>query len=193
MMRSLVKLNGTINIKMQILEYKKIRLRALEPTDLHLIYRWENDSSIWEVSHTLKPFSLFVLKQYLESSHLDLFETKQLRLVIEEIESNNPVGLIDLFDFDPFHQRAGVGILIHDKVHQKKGFASDALACLCSYVFKILHLHQLYCNITVTNENSLLLFQDHGFEIIGVKKDWIKTHNGWLDEYSLQKLNPKSF
>ncbi|PKQ61089.1 GNAT family N-acetyltransferase [Labilibaculum manganireducens] len=175
---------------MQILEGKSIRLRALEPTDLKLLYKWENDSTIWEVSHTLKPFSIFILKQYLESSHLDIFETKQLRLVIELIETNTPVGLIDLFDFDPFHQRAGIGILINDTENKNKGFASEALQILCNYAFSILQVHQLYCNITVSNEVSLRLFTKQGFEIIGNKKDWIRSKNGWMDEYSLQKINP---
>ena len=192
-MLSLEKLNGTINTEMQILESKNIRLRALEPADLKLLYKWENDSTIWEVSHTLKPFSIFILNQYLESSHLDIFETKQLRLVIEFIDTNTPIGLIDLFDFDPFHQRAGIGILINNKENKNKGFASEALQVFCNYAFCILKVHQLYCNITSTNEISLRLFTKQGFEIIGTKKDWIRSKNGWLDEYSLQKINPENF
>ncbi len=187
------KLNGTMNTKMQILEGKNIRLRALEPSDLKLLYNWENNSTIWEVSHTLKPFSIYLLKQYLESSHLDIFETKQLRLVIELIDTNTAVGLIDLFDFDPFHQRAGVGILINSKENQNKGIASEALRIFCNYAFTTLQLHQLYCNITGANEISLRLFTKQGFEIIGNKKDWIRSKNGWMDEYSLQKINSKSF
>ncbi|RUT73252.1 GNAT family N-acetyltransferase [Ancylomarina longa] len=178
---------------MQILEDRNIRLRALEPTDLNLLYNWENDSSIWEVSNTLKPFSIFVLKQYLETSHLDIFEAKQLRLVIEKKNDNIPVGLIDLFDFDPFHRRAGIGILIHNKEHQNKGYATKALSILCNYAFSVLQIHQLYCNITSENENSIKLFQNGGFEIIGIKKDWIKTREGWLDEYLLQKINITDF
>lgn len=187
-----VSLTGITNIEMQILESKKIRLRAIEPSDLKLLYKWENDSSIWEVSHTLKPFSLFVLKQYLESSHLDIYESKQLRLVIEQRTSEKAIGLIDLFDFDPFHQRAGVGILINDADSKNKGFASEALDLLCSYAFKTLQLHQLYCNITATNKISLRLFEKNGFEIMGNKKDWIKTQEGWKNEYSLQKINPQN-
>jgi diamine N-acetyltransferase len=174
---------------MQILEHQDIRLRALEPNDLELLYRWENDSEIWEVSHTLAPFSMYVLKQYLETAHLDIYESKQLRLVIEIKESQTPVGLIDLFDFDPFHQRAGIGIMIHDKLHRKQGYAAHALEALCGYAFEILQLHQLYCNITESNQDSLKLFQKQGFEIVGVKKEWIKTRNGWMDEYLLQKIN----
>ncbi|WP_372751199.1 GNAT family N-acetyltransferase [Labilibaculum sp.] len=191
-MHSPEKLNGITKTKMQILESKNIRLRALEPSDLKLLYAWENNSNIWEVSHTLKPFSIFILKQYLESSHLDIYESKQLRLVIEKAETNTAIGLIDLFDFDPFHQRAGIGILINNQEDKNKGYASEALQIFCKYAFTTLQLHQLYCNITANNEISLRLFTQEGFEIIGNKKEWIRSKEGWMDEYSLQKLNPKS-
>ncbi|RZT93352.1 diamine N-acetyltransferase [Ancylomarina subtilis] len=176
---------------MQILENKSIRLRALEPQDLKLLYKWENNSDIWEVSHCQKPFSLFVLKQYLENSHLDIYESKQLRLVIELKENKEPIGLIDLFDFDPFHNRAGIGVLLHDKIHRQKGYASEALETLINYCFKGLQLHQLYCNITTNNQASIDLFGAKGFEITGTKKQWIKSQEGWKDEHFLQLLNLK--
>jgi len=174
---------------MQILENNTIRLRALEPEDLKLLYKWENNSDIWEVSHCQKPFSLFVLKQYLESSHLDIYESKQLRLVIELKEKDEAIGLIDLFDFDPFHNRAGIGILLHDKIHRHKGYANEALETLIKYCFKSLQLHQLYCNITTDNQASVKLFCSKGFEIKGTKQDWIKGQNAWKDEYFLQLIN----
>lgn len=175
---------------MQILENNKIRLRALEPEDLKLLYKWENNSNIWEVSHCQKPFSLFVLKQYLESSHLDIYESKQLRLVIVLKDTNEAIGLIDLFDFDPFHNRAGIGILLHDSIHHKKGYASEALETLINYCFKTLQLHQLFCNITSCNQSSIDLFCSKNFEITGTKKQWIKVPNAWKDEHFLQLINP---
>jgi hypothetical protein len=48
------------------------------------------------------------------------------------------IGSIDLFDFDHFHGRAGVGILIADPADRKKGYASAALACLVNYAFETL-------------------------------------------------------
>lgn len=69
---------------------------------------------LWEVSDTLTPFSLFTLKKYIETCHLDIYTTKQLRLMIERLDTNTRIGLVDLYDFDPYHQRAGVGIMIHN-------------------------------------------------------------------------------
>lgn len=173
------------------LESKNIKLRALELSDIDFIYKWENDTNSWFVSNTLVPFSRYILEKYIESSHLDIYQTRQLRLMICLNNSNEtPIGTIDLFDFDPFHNRAGIGILIAEKQHQKKGFASEALKLLIQYCFNTLNLHQLYCNIAKNNTTSINLFEKHNFEISGEKKQWLKDGNNWTDEYFLQLLNP---
>ena len=178
------------------LQSEHIKLRALEPSDIDLLYSWENNMEIWAVSNTLAPFSKYILKKYIESSHLDIFEAKQLRLVIEAKDQSSlmyhPVGAIDLFDFDPFHSRAGIGILIHNAEERNKGYASESIRLLTKYAFETLQLHQLYCNIAATNTASLQIFQKIGFKIIGIKEQWLKTHNGWLDELMLQMVNPHS-
>lgn len=165
-----------------------IKLRALEPEDLEFLFQIENNESFWEVSHTQTPFSKFLLKQYLENAHLDIFEAKQLRLVIDEKSTGKSVGMIDLFDFNPQHKRAGIGILIHPDF-QQKGFASEALQLLINYCFTHLHLHQLYANITNDNTNSLHLFEKQNFKQIGIKKDWIFYNGTYKDELLFQLIN----
>lgn len=169
------------------LAHGQVRFRPVEPEDLELIYQWENDPKIWQVSNTLVPFSRYILKQYIAESHRDIFEAKQLRLIIENIDGK-AVGAIDLFDFEPYHQRAGIGILIYNKDEQGKGLATDALRLMASYATDILGLHQLYANITVDNEASIHLFKKVGFQLAGNKKDWIKTASGWLDEELYQLI-----
>ncbi|MBL4904443.1 MAG: GNAT family N-acetyltransferase [Flavobacteriaceae bacterium] len=173
---------------MQTLKGKNIQLRALEPEDLQFLFDTENDGAFWEISHTQTPFSKFLLKQYLENAQLDIYEAKQLRLIIQEKTNNQAIGMIDLFDFNPQHKRAGIGILIHQK-HQQKGFASEALTLLIEFCFKNLNLHQLYANITVDNLNSIELFKKHHFNKIGVKKEWIYTEGIFKDELLLQLIN----
>jgi diamine N-acetyltransferase len=167
-----------------------IKLRALEPEDIYLLLLWENDERIWNVSDTLQPFSKSVLTKYIENSAADIFESKQLRLMIDSISDKKTVGMIDLFDFDPRHRRAGVGIMIHESEQQKK-YAQNALKVLIRYAFDHLHLHQLFCNIGIDNPASLKLFQNAGFQITGTKKDWIKTKTSFQDEYFLQLLENK--
>lgn len=175
-----------------MMQYKDIKLRALEPEDLELLYKWENNNEYWMISNTIAPFSRYTLKLYIENSHKTLFETGQLRLMIDSIPDKATIGTIDIFDFDSYHKRAGVGILIAEEKYRRKGYASMALMCLTGYCFETLQLHQLYCNIIENNKESLELFKKAGFNEIGVKKDWIKTTNGYLDEKMFQLINPNN-
>lgn len=172
---------------MQNLKGQKINLRAIEPEDLEFLYKIENNEDFWEISHTQIPFSKFILKQYLENAHLDIYEAKQLRLIVEEKSTNNQVGMIDLFDFNPQHKRAGIGILISPDF-QKNGFATEALSILINYTFTYLNLHQLYANITANNSSSISLFTKHKFEKVGIKKEWIYSEGKFKDEILFQLI-----
>jgi len=166
---------------------QKINLRALEPQDLEFLYQIENNASFWEVSHTQTPFSRFILKQYLENAHFDIYEAKQLRLIIEDSTTKEQLGMIDLFDFNPQHKRAGVGILINPDF-QQNGVASEALLLLINYSFSHLGLHQLFANITLDNIKSTSLFTKHNFKKVGVKKDWIFSGREFKDEVLFQLI-----
>lgn len=173
------------------LQNEVVKLRAMEPADIDLLYEWENDTSVWRVSNTLAPFSRFTMEQYVATAHLDIYETRQLRLMIELTHSNTTVGSIDMFDFEPFHRRGGIGILIAPK-ERKKHYAAESLSVFIRYAFEVLQLHQLYCNISVDNKGSLHLFRSYGFRISGTKKAWNKTIAGWKDEYFLQLINSET-
>jgi len=141
------------------LENKNIYLRALEPKDLDFLYKTENNSEIWYLSNTQTPFSKFTLKQYIERSLCeDIYALKELRLAICKTDDSYPIGLIDLFDFDPRNKRAGIGILISNIEDRNLGYGSQALETLVDYAFKVLNLHQLYCNIIADNQKSIQLF-----------------------------------
>lgn len=170
-----------------------LTIRALEPSDVDLLYKWENDTSVWHLSNTLSPFSRFALEQYVMNAGEDIFASKQLRLMIDLIEEDkaSTIGCVDLFDFDPLNMRAGVGIMI-TKDERGKGYASEALSLIIDYAFDRLRLHQLYSNVLIDNKASLELFKKKHFTQIGVKKEWIRINNSWMDEYLLQLINLNS-
>jgi diamine N-acetyltransferase len=137
----------------------------------------------------------FVLEQYIMNAHLDIYSTKQLRLMIEaSLMDEKPVtiGTIDLFDFDPVNLRAGVGILDGQGL-AKQGLCLGGLKpAIIDYGFNTLNLHQLFCGICTDNESSLNLFQKHGFRITGTREQWVRNRQQWVDEYFLQLFNTKA-
>lgn len=169
------------------LQTGKVRLRALEPHDVDVLYRWENDPEVWKVSNTMTPYSKFTLQEFIKTASQDIYASRQLRLMIEDWKGNT-IGTVDLFDFEPFHRRAGIGILIA-KEYRHNGYAEEAVKCVCQYLFTVFQLHQVYCNVMADNEISLKLFQSVGFQLSGRQKDWIRSKNSYTDVYILQLIN----
>ena len=166
----------------------RIYLRAVEPEDVDTIYRFENDTKYWDVSDTEEPVSRFTVEQYILSASHDIFTTGELKLMVCLRSGDIPIGMVDLFQFDARHRRAGLGILINS-ASQHQGYGSEALDLVMQYAFHTLGLHQLYCNILTDNEVSLQLFQGRGFSVIGMKKEWRWIGSRWKDEFMLQKIN----
>lgn len=166
----------------------KIYLRPLEPEDLEFFYKWENDTTLWQYGSSIVPFSRFALRQYIADSRLDIFQTRQLRMMIVEKERDMVVGTVDLYEFDALNSRAGVGILVGEE-YQKKGYALQALSCLEEYAFSHLKLHQLYAFVPVANLPSIALFEKADYQKTAVLKDWISTKKSFGDVFVMQKIN----
>lgn len=171
-----------------MLKGEHIYLRAMEPSDVDFLYEMENDTSNWRISQTLAPFSMHILKEFASSTQ-DIHVHKQVRFMICLKETDKLIGSVDLFDFDPINERAGIGILIQDNEERFKGYGQEVLNLTIEFGFKQLLLRSLYCNILEDNLLSIRLFEKEGFEKVGLKKDWIKTETGFKNEYVLQKLN----
>lgn len=172
---------------MKSLSNGNITLRALEPEDVDILYKWENDSSVWKVSNTKAPMSKFILASYIKSADRDIWESKQLRLMIEYKEGKM-VGTIELFDFDPYNSRAGIGIIVFEDGERRKGIASESIKIISDYALKELGIYQLYANIAESNTSSINLFSKLGFVNTGTKKHWIRNLSGWEDELIFQKV-----
>lgn len=170
-----------------LLQGEQVRLRAVEPEDVELMYRWENDPTVWHVSGTLAPFSRHALESFATNQRFDPLSNGQQRLIIES-HTEEPLGVLDLFEIDPLHRRAGVGILIQGAENRQKGYAKEALLLAVEYARNTLALEQLWCNIESSNEASRRLFVGVGFQLVGTKRHWNWSPDGWKDEELWQLL-----
>lgn len=173
---------------MLTLRGNKVYLRALEPEDLDFVLEVENSEEFWEISATRVPYSRFLIKKYLQNSHRDIYEVKQLRLMICNFE-HQPIGLIDVFDLEPKDRRAALGILIVNETDRGKGYGAEVLTLICKYCFTHLDLHQVYANVTDDNPASIQLFEKNKFEKVGVKKDWTIADGKFKNEILYQLIN----
>jgi diamine N-acetyltransferase len=162
-----------------------LHLRALEPEDLEVLERIENDVEYWPYSNQTEPFSRYTLKHYINQQTQDIFEVKQKRFVISAA-LKKALGFIDLFDFEPLHRRAGVGVFVLEE-YRDQGVAATAIRLLHIFVKEQLNLKNLYANVAKENSRSVKLFTAAGYEAVGIKKDWNFYRGAYHDEVLYQK------
>ncbi|MDU1890693.1 MAG: GNAT family protein [Dysgonomonas sp.] len=174
-----------------LLKNTQIALRAVEPEDLDILYKWENTTELWIHGNTLAPYSKLVLRQYInDAMEMDIYQSKQLRLMIDLIDENITVGTVDLYDIDAHNRRAGIGILIDEAYRQQK-IATQALTLMAEYAFNFLYIHQLYAYISVSNTKSMNLFQKSGYKEVGILKDWVQRGDTFEDVQLSQLVSSK--
>lgn len=161
-----------------------MKLRAIEPEDLDVLYQIENDRSLWHVGTTNVPYSRYTLHDYIATSADDIYADRQLRLVLED-DNHQVVGMADLVHFDPQHLRAEAGIVIMEP-HRRQGYALAALRELSDYALQTLHLHQLYAVVAADNHAALALFEKAGYQRLGVLKDWLQSAHQYVDAILMQ-------
>lgn len=158
---------------------KRIKLRAIEPEDLELLYSIENNMSVWNVGMTNVPYSKFALNEYLLNIKYDMYADRQVRLMVDNSEGKT-IGIVDITDYDPRHNRAEVGIIIIDE-YRRQGYATEVLQAVREYAKNVIHLHKLYAIIDTNNTAALNTFRKAGFNEECTLKDWLRGTDGYED------------
>lgn len=160
----------------------RICMRALEPVDVDTLYRWENDPALWDAGSTLAPFSRKQLWDYIDTYDGDIYAARQLRLMIDRADTGEPVGTLDLFDFDPANSRCALGIFVIPEA-RGEGLGREALDMIASHLHRHLSLHQLYATVGSDNEASVRLFGSAGYVRVATLTDWLRRGSRYRDAY----------
>ena len=150
---------------------QEVKLRAMEPEDLELLYQVENDPTLWNVGSSNVPYSRYTLQEYIATSLNDIYADHQVRMMVENGEGR-AVGMADLINFDPSNQRAELGLVILPDC-RRQGYARAALHAVCDYALRQLHLHQLYAYIATDNKACVELFRSEGAHESNELTDWL--------------------
>lgn len=160
-----------------------MRLRALEPEDLELLYTIENDSSLWWLATTTAPYSRYRLRDYISANENDIYKDEQIRFVIEW--QDKAIGMIDLFDYSPKNGRAEMGVALL-KEAQGKGLARQAIGMIADYARNVVHMEQIYSVVPESNIASLRMLEATGFVRSGTLKRWIRNGENYENAAVMQ-------
>jgi diamine N-acetyltransferase len=155
------------------LKNETLRLRALEESDLNLLYDWENESNNWLYTSTLMPYSKHTLLEYIRNCQTDIFALETLKLVIE-LTDGTAVGTLDVFNIDHFNGRAELGVFVDSK-YRGHGYATVAYNLFKDYAFGYLGWVNLYSIVPITNSPMHAVMHRTGFISSATLKKWIKV------------------
>ena len=166
----------------------------MEKMDVPILHDWENHSPDWWMGSNTQPISKETLMQFIVGNP-DLYRDRQCRWMLDckSSEGNwTTVGAVDLYEFEPRQQRAGVAVHI-DKGHRRQGHATAGLQLLTAFVRQHLGLRQTFAEVPSNHGASIRLFQKAGYRETGRREQWLRTPDGtWLDVITLQHFHEQT-
>ncbi|MDE5842861.1 MAG: GNAT family N-acetyltransferase [Muribaculaceae bacterium] len=161
----------------------EIRFRAVEPADADLLFTTENDEDSWGDSDLIAPLSRNILRSYAENYTSDPIRDGQLRLIAEDYNSGEVVGILDFYQLELLHRHSFLAIYVLPS-YRRQGYAYEILQRGRHYAYNRLGLHTLAAKILSDNTLSHRLFLKADYKKCGTLPSW-HFANGTLTDVDL--------
>lgn len=99
------------------------------------------------------------------------------------------IGTICLYNISNTYSHAELGYKFSSKFHHK-GYASEAIEKLLDVAFIELHLHRITAHVHGSNQASIRLLENLGFEKEGICRDFLRLHGRWEDHFQYSLISP---
>ncbi len=166
---------------------KELIVRAVDSSDFDFLFKLENDKAYWHLSGTKKSFTARELMDFIQGAQQPILLSRQFKYIIE-IQDYGQIGCLDLFEYDPFNQHIGVGIIIYDENYRRKGYAKQALLLLESYLREVLYCKSIFARVLQNNEASISLFNEINYIVVDHQtKELFLRDEDYRDEILFQK------
>lgn len=166
-----------------------IHLGPLELDHAPQLQAWENDPENFMDTGALNPLPEDFFQRYILSSNRQITETGSQSLGIFLPEDKNPIGYINLYNFDPIHRRVALGFYV-SQGHRGKGIASQAIQQILTFAWNELRCEQVYAEVLDTNLASQHLLSHLGFEHTATLRGWQWVQTDYHDLLYFQIWHP---
>ena len=166
---------------------KAIFLREVRLSDVNEnYYRWLNDPEVTQYLETRYfPQPMEKIKEYVEITNS---KSDQVFLAICINQNGQHIGNIKLGPLNWIHRLGEISLVIGEKEHWGKGYASEAIKLVSDYAFDIIGLHKVTAGTYSTNPGSVRAFEKAGFEMEGIWKRHYFSKGDYVDRVCLGKI-----
>ncbi|MBM7857434.1 GNAT family N-acetyltransferase [Lentzea nigeriaca] len=150
---------------------KLVRLRAVEPEDWEVFWRFDQNTVDGRRSDKIHPpRSASRQRQWAEQAALKEPDNDAFQLAIESLADGALVGALSTYFVDHRAGRFMYGIALGSE-HHRRGYASDAVPLLLNHMFGERRLHKCEAGVWAFNEPSIALHRKLGFTEEGRLRD----------------------
>jgi RimJ/RimL family protein N-acetyltransferase len=141
----------------------RVRLRAIERTDLPYFVSWLNDPEVRQFISIYLPLSQVAEENWFEKVQKHPVEEQPLAIEVRSGDTWRLIGNLALFDINWRVRSAELGILIGDKTFWNQGYGSEALGVLLRHAFQTLNLNRVYLRVFADNQRAIRSYERTGF------------------------------
>lgn len=170
---------------MPVLCGEKVTLRPITKNDTGFIVKWRNNQSVRENFIFQEPFTPEMHNHWLDTK---VKNGEVVQYIIEEKQSNVPVGSVYFRDIDRANRSAEYGIFIGEAKARGKGYGSETARLFCEFGFQKLGLHRISLRVLSGNEQALHSYLNAGFHVEGTFKDMVYLQEKWRDVVFMARL-----
>ncbi|AGK99358.1 GNAT family N-acetyltransferase [Clostridium pasteurianum] len=151
---------------------KKVRLKEYRKEDVKLVQSYVNDSEIKKLLNPGIPY-LYTFED--EEKWFESLSAKndQYSFAIETLVDNKYIGGCGINSIDWKNSAAVIGIFIGDKEYWGKGYGTDAMKLLISFIFEQMNLNKIKLQVLSYNERAIKCYEKCGFTKEGVLREEI--------------------
>lgn len=142
---------------------ERIRLRAMERTDLPAFVRWFNDPDVRDNLSMYLPLSSVEEEKWFEETMEKPAYEHPLTIEIQEDGNWVAIGNAGLFNFEWRNRSAELGISIGEKRYWNQGYGSETVGLLLRHGFQTLNLHRIFLRVFAYNQRGIRAYEKAGF------------------------------
>ncbi|MFO3796562.1 MAG: GNAT family N-acetyltransferase [Anaerolineales bacterium] len=142
---------------------ERIRLRAIERTDLPFFVEWLNDAEVRNGLNLYLPLSMAEEEEWFEKMLQRPAVERPLAIEVRDGDTWQLIGNCGLFNMDWKNSSAELGIFIGRKDLWNQGYGSETVHLLCHHAFDTLNLHRVSLHVYDYNLRAIRAYEKCGF------------------------------
>ncbi len=164
---------------------ERVRLRAIERSDIPNFVRWFNDPEVRRYLLMYMPISSAQEEQWLEDLLQRIQRKETFAFAVDARVGDEwvPIGNIGLYRIDWKNRWARFAIALGEKAYWDQGYGTDATRTMLRFAFEELNLHRVELEVVDENVRARRCYEKAGFRYEGTRRQAIFLEGHYHDSH----------